>query len=93
VPAQTPGWTRTTIDVQLTNGSSAPSAVDISVRVGYDGGSLEDTEVIRILGWSDELGEKFTLGPAELSPNIVCQFVFEARSDLAIDVQTRLVDC
>ena len=42
-PAQSPGWTRTTMDVQLANGSPVTPAVDVSVRVGYDGGSVEDT--------------------------------------------------
>ena len=91
-PAQSPGWTRTTMDVQLANGSPAAPAVDVSVRVGYDGGSVEDTEVIRIIGWSDGAGDTFATGPIELSPDVSRQFVFEARSDLAIDVETKLGD-
>jgi hypothetical protein len=91
-PAQSPGWTRTTIDVQLANGSPAAPAVDVSVRVGYDGGSMEDTEVIRIVGWSDGSGDTFAPGPIELSPDVIRQFVFEARFDLAIDVETKLGD-
>ena len=67
-PAQSPGWTRTTMDVQLANGSPATPAVDVSVRVGYDGGSVEDTEVIRIIGWSDRSGDTFAPGPIELPP-------------------------
>jgi hypothetical protein len=90
-PAQSPGWTRTTVDVQLANGSANP-AVDVSVRVGYDGGSAEDTEVIRIIGWSDGSSNTFEPGPIELPPDVVRQFVFEARSDLAIDVETKLSD-
>ena len=91
-PAQSSGWTRTSLDIQLANGSPAAPAVDVSVRVGYDGGSMEDAEVIRIIGWSDESGDTFTPGPIELSPDVVRQFVFEARSDLAIDVETKLGD-
>ena len=91
-PAQSPGWTRTILDVQLASGSPAASAVDVSVRVGYDGGSVEDTEVIRIIGWSDGSGDTFAPGPMELTPDVVRQFVFEARSDLAIDVETKLGD-
>ena len=68
----------------------ATAAVNVSVRVGYDGGSVEDTEVIRIIGWADGSGDTFTGGPIELPPDIVRQFVFEARSDLAIDVETKL---
>ena len=92
-PAQSPGWTRTAVDVQLTNGSPAAPGVDISVRVGIDGGSMEDTEVIRIIGWSDGSGDTFAPGPIELPPGVIRQFVFEARSDLAIDVETKLGDC
>jgi hypothetical protein len=91
-PAQSPGWTRTTLDVQLASGSPAASAVDISVRVGYDGGSVEDTGVVRIIGWSDGSGDTFAPSPTELTPDVVRQFVFEARSDLAIDVETKLGD-
>lgn len=91
-PAQWPGWTRTTMDVQLASGSPATRAVDVSVRVGYDGGSVEDTEVIRIIGWSNGSGDTFAPGPIELPPDVVRQFVFEARSDLAIDVETKLGD-
>lgn len=92
VPAEFPGWTRTTLDVQLADGSPPASAVDVSVRVGYDGGSEEDTEVIRIIGWSDRVRDTFSLGPTELPLDVVRQFVFEARSDLAIDVETRVSD-
>jgi hypothetical protein len=91
-PTQSTGWTRTTLDVQLASGSPAAPAVDVSVRVGYDGGSVEDTGVIRIIGWSNGSGDAFTLGPTELKPDVVRQFVFEARSDLAIDVETKLGD-
>ena len=94
-PAQSPGWTRTTMDVQLVNGSPVTPTVDVSVRVGYDGGSVNDTEVIRIIGWSDGSDgsdDSFVSGPIELPPDVVRQFVFEARSDLAIDVETKLGD-
>ena len=91
-PAQSPGWTRTTLDIQLAHGSPAATGVDVSVRVGYDGGNAEDTEVIQIIGWPDGSGDTFTLGPTELPPEVVRQFVFEARSDLAIDVETKQGD-
>jgi hypothetical protein len=91
-PATSPGWTRVAIDVQLENGSPAAHSLDISLRVGYDGGSIEDDELIRVIGWSDGLGLSFAPGPIELPPDVVRQFVFEARSDLAIDVETKLGD-
>ena len=37
-------------------------------------------------------GDTFVSGPIELPPDVVRQFVFEARSDLAIDVETKLGD-
>jgi hypothetical protein len=89
-PAQSPGWTRTTLDVQLASGSPAASAVDVSVRVGVDGGSMEDNGVVRVIGWSNRSGDTFAPGPTELMPDVVRQFVFETRSDLAIDVETKL---
>jgi hypothetical protein len=90
VQAQPPGWTRTTLNVQLASGSPVASAIDVLVRVGVDGGSMEDTEVVRIIGWSNGSGDTFAPGPTELVPDVVRQFVFEARSDLAIDVETKL---
>jgi hypothetical protein len=89
-PAQSPGWTRTTMDIQLANGSPVAPTVDVSVRVGYNGGSVNDTEVIRIIGWPHGSGDKFVSGPIELPPDVVRQFVFEAQSDLAIYVETKL---
>jgi hypothetical protein len=80
------------MDVLLANGFSAAPAVDVSVRVGIDGGSMEDTEVIQIIGWSGGPGGTFASGPIELPPDVVRQFVFEARSDLAIDVEMKLGD-
>ena len=60
--------------------------------LAIDGGSVEDTGAVRIIGWSDGSGDTFAPGPTELTPDAVRQFVFEARSDLAIDVETKLGD-
>jgi hypothetical protein len=92
MPAQSPGWIRTIVDVQLATGSPAASAVDISVRVGVEGGSMDDTEFIQIIGWSNGSGQPVSVGPIELAPDAIRQFVFETRSDLAIDVETKLGD-
>ncbi len=56
----TPGWTRTWLDVQLTNAGSPPSPVDVKVLVGVDGGSENDAQVIRVLGWQDPATGKHT---------------------------------
>jgi hypothetical protein len=89
-PAQTSGWTRATVDVQLLGGSPVGSSVDVLVRVGYDGGSLADTDVVRIIGWADGPDGTFTLGPMRLEPDAVRHFVFESQSDLAVDVEAKL---
>jgi hypothetical protein len=92
-PAPDFGWSRTTIDVQLASAPSTGAAVvDVSVRIGVDGGSWDDHEVIRIVGWADERSAAYDPHPQELSPGDIRQFVYEARSDLAIDVETKLVD-
>jgi hypothetical protein len=92
VPAADVGWTRTTVDVQLSDAAAAGASVDVSVKVGIDGGSLDDTSAVRILGWHDEHGEGFRSEPQRLVSGGVRQFTFEARSDLAIDIQTWLVN-
>lgn len=85
-----PGWTRTTIDVQLENEASAGAVVDISVRVGVDGGSWDDNAAVRIIGWADGSTNTYDPRPQELLPGEVRQFVCEALSDLAIDIDAKL---
>ena len=90
-PAPTPGWTRTTVQVQLSNTITGwDSAVDVAVRVGVDGGSVEDTEVVRIIGWEDEPRGQLRSSSPGASARQARQFVFESRSDLAIDIETKL---
>lgn len=83
------GWARTTIDVQLANDATAAALVDVSVRVGVDGGSWDDSEVIRIIGWADESSGAYAPSPQAIPPGAIRHFVYEARSDLAIDVETK----
>jgi hypothetical protein len=66
--------------------------VDVSVRVGIDGGSWEDDEVVRTVGWIDGAGRVLGAGPQPVRPGQVRQYAYEARGDLAIDVDTRLVE-
>jgi len=89
-PAQTIGWTRATVGVQLSGGSPEGASVDVRVRVGYDGGSLADADAIRIIGWMVGHSERPTAGPMRLVPDAVHHFVFEAQSDLAVDVEAKL---
>jgi hypothetical protein len=84
------GWTRTTIYVQLAPGARTAAMVDVSVRVGVDGGSLDDSQVIRIVGWTDSFSGTYDPLPQEIPPGVIRNFVYEARSDLAIDVETKL---
>jgi hypothetical protein len=88
-PAQTAGWTRATVDVQLVSGPPTGASVDVLVRVGYDGGSLADTDAIRIIGWMDGPDGRFTSSPMRLGLDAVHHFVFEAQADLAVDVEAK----
>jgi hypothetical protein len=91
-PALDPGWTRTTIDVQIANAAPSGAMVGVSVRVGVDGGSWDDDQVVRLVGWKNGPGGAHDLSPQLLPTGEVRRFVYEARSDLAIDVETRLVE-
>jgi hypothetical protein len=88
--APTPGWSRTAVRVQLSVTSPPGTAVDVAVRVGVEGGSMEDAGLVRILGWRDERSGTYDPRPQALSPGEARLFVFESRSDLAIDIETRL---
>jgi len=90
-PADVPGWTRTKMDVRLSDVSSAKALVEVSVRIGIDGGSIADSEEVRIIGWTlgSEVADN-SYSP-EFLPGQSRQFVFEARTGLAIDVDTRAV--
>ena len=91
-PARDQGWTRTAVEVQLASASSGGAVIDLSVRVGIDGGSWkdDDKEVVRIVGWAGASGGGYDPSPQELQPGDLRRFVYEARSDLAIDVETKL---
>lgn len=89
--ASTPGWTRTSIQVQLSDMSPTGALVDVAIRVGVEGDSLEDDEVVRVVGWEDDQGDMYDRRPQALEPGSPRQFVYESRSDLAIDIETKLV--
>lgn|GEM_PF-365154 len=88
----TPGWTRTWLDVQLTNAGSAAQSVDVKVLVGVDGGSENDDRVIRVLGWRDPTTGEHIADATDLEPDDVRRFEFESRADLAIDVDPRIAE-
>jgi hypothetical protein len=90
--SSTPGWTQRWIDVQLEDPNSVPQQVEVRVRVGVDGGSEDDAAVIRILGWRDPVTGGHRLGGTEFGGDDVRRFEFEARRDLAIDVDARIVE-
>ena len=92
LPARAPGWTRVTLDVQLAEGSPAAPAVDVSAHVRFR--RQQHREGRR--GHPDprlveQTGHTCT-SPIKLRPGVIRQFAIEARSDLAIDVSTRLGD-
>ncbi|OBI49795.1 hypothetical protein A5707_16405 [Mycobacterium kyorinense] len=61
--------------------------------MGIDGGSETDLDAIRILGWkaAETATDMYELLPIELAPDEVRRFEFEARSDLAIDIDAKVV--
>ncbi|WP_156657609.1 hypothetical protein [Mycobacterium kyorinense] len=91
--ARAPGWTRTWLGIQLSDSGGASLPVDVAVRVGIDGGSETDLDAIRILGWkaAETATDMYELLPIELAPDEVRRFEFEARSDLAIDIDAKVV--
>lgn len=91
-PAPEAGWTRTTVDVLLTDAASDGAVVEVVVRVGVDGGSMDDASAVRVVGWHDDAGGPPDPRPQRLPPGGLRRYTFDALSDLAIDVQTRLVD-
>jgi hypothetical protein len=64
--------------------------VDVAIRVGFEGGSMDDSEVVRIFGWRDEPSGSYDPRPQAFAPGATRQFVYESRSDLAIDIETKL---
>ena len=89
-PAPTLGWSRTAVQVQLSTTSPPGTVVDVVIRVGFEGGSMDDSEVVHIFGWRDELSGSYDPRPQAFAPGATHQFVFESRSDLAIDIETKL---
>ncbi|MFJ2085216.1 hypothetical protein ACIOBK_22025 [Micromonospora chokoriensis] len=91
-PAPEPGWLRTTLDVKLADVAVGGAMVEVNVQVGVDGGSLADDSAVRILGWHDRPDGPFDPQPQRIRQHERFQYTFDSRSDLAIDVQTRLVE-
>lgn len=91
-----PGWARSSVEVQLTDVDLKSLRVEAIVRVGVDGGvergSENDLEVIRVLGWVTSDDGKYDSSPAIFAPNQTRCFVFEARSDLLIDIDVKVVE-
>jgi hypothetical protein len=90
-PVAASGWTRTTIDVRLTEGPTTGALADVSVQVGVDGGSLKDEsmEAIRVIGWARDANGTYDSRPQAFTVGAVHQFVYEARSELAIDLEAK----
>lgn len=89
-PARTQGWSRTTVQVQLSSTSPLGALVNVVIRVGFEGGSIDDSEVVRIFGWRDELSGSYDPRPQAFAPDAIHEFVYESRSDLAIDIETKI---
>lgn len=96
-------WIRTTLTLGVEKASAAGAEVSVNVRVAVDGGSedserrtvidsgsTEGVEYIRVLGWDGAAHsgrEPLHFAPAERHV-----FAFDARSDIAVDVETVVVN-
>ncbi|WP_222113673.1 hypothetical protein [Gordonia paraffinivorans] len=89
-PGSRLGWTRTSLDVEVDRAPVGGASVDVDLTVGIEGGSWPDDETIKRLGWLAE--GNFATGPRQLKPKQTATYVYEARSELAIDVEVRVVD-
>ncbi len=91
-----PGWARSSIEVQLTDTTAEALPVEAIVRVGVEGGvergSENDVDVIRVLGWAALTDSEYEQSPVPFEPNQSRSFVFEARSDLLLDIDVKVVE-
>ena len=90
-----PGWARSSVEVHLTDTNAAALPVEAVVRVGVEGGvergSENDLDAIRVLGWVTATDGEFESSPVLFEPNQLRCFIFEARSDLLIDIDVKVV--
>ena len=91
-----PGWARNSVEAQLTDSGAKSLPVEAIARVGVEGGvergSENDTEAIRVLGWATSVDGEYDSSPVLFTPNQTRCFVFEARSDLLIDIDVKVVE-
>lgn len=87
------GWTRTVVDLRLGDSGARGAVVEVRLRVGVDGGSEDGAEVIRPLGWiSPSKEHSEDLAARRIDVNQTARFEFEARSDIAVDVDAVVVE-
>jgi len=91
-----PGWARSSIEVQLTDTDAEALPIEAIVRVGVEGGvergSENDLDAIRVLGWEMTTDGQYEPSPVPFEPNQIRTLVFEARSDLLLDVDVKVVE-
>lgn len=92
-PSTRQSWVRTSLSVEVERASSSGTSVEVGVSVGVDGGSWPDPEMIDLLGWDDANNGTggFVLGPRRFKQKESAVYVYESRSDLAIDIDLRIV--
>jgi hypothetical protein len=90
------GWSRNAVEVKLTEPSGQSKLVAAVVRVGVEGGyekgSEKDAEAIRVVGWENSAGAGYETSPVVFEHDAIRRFVFEARSDLLLDIEVKVVD-
>lgn len=86
------GWVRTEIDVTMAAAPREGAEVEVSLRVGIDGGSFEDSSAVRPLGWTTPDAHVFEQGPVRLLESAIRTYCYEARTDIAVDVATMVAE-
>lgn len=89
-------WVRTKLVLEVEKASAAGAEVSVNIRVAVDGGSEEAVAVsggadyVRVLGWENASvpgSEPLHFAPAEQHA-----FLFDARADIAVDVDAVAVN-
>lgn len=92
-PADEAGWIRASVTLRIDDPEEPAHLVDVTVTIGTDGGSDQTSiaDLVNIIGWEDAGSETWTKEPVEIERNLSRQFVFEFRSDVAVDVNAEIV--
>lgn len=86
------GWIRVELVIEMGGVADEGACVDVQLRVGIDGGSIEDHAAISPLGWLGRRSQAPALRQQPFLANDVAVYVYEARSDVAVDVVIKVIE-